>query len=89
MPIHTLESILPAYVPLMAFSQASTQRFYSRPGLAFVPVNDIPPSTLSIAWRTDVDSELVGDFVDTARIVASLGAVPQTLPFPTASMLSL
>jgi DNA-binding transcriptional LysR family regulator len=72
----------------VAFSQASTQRFYSRPGLAFVPVNDIPPSTLSIAWRIDVDSELVRDFVDTARIVASLGAVPQTLPFPTASTVS-
>ena len=26
----------------MAFSQASTQRFYDRPGLAFIPVTDIP-----------------------------------------------
>lgn len=64
----------------VAFSQASTQRFYSRPGLAFVPVTDIPPTSLSIAWRTDVDSQAVRDFVDTARVVASLGSVPETLP---------
>jgi DNA-binding transcriptional LysR family regulator len=69
----------------VAFSQASTQRYYSRPGLAFVPVNDIPPSSLSVAWRTDVESELVRNFVDTARIVATLGAVPHTLPYPLAS----
>ncbi|HKV19839.1 MAG TPA: LysR family transcriptional regulator [Mycobacterium sp.] len=64
----------------VAFSQASTQRYYSRPGLAFVPVTDIPPTSLSIAWRTDVDSQIVRDFVDTARIVASMGSVPETLP---------
>jgi DNA-binding transcriptional LysR family regulator len=72
----------------VAFSQASTQRFYSRPGLAFVPVKDIAPSTLSIGWRTDVDSDLVRDFVDTARILASLGTVPQTLPSPLAATVS-
>lgn len=69
----------------VAFSQASTQRFYSRPGLAFVPVTDIPPTSLSIAWRTDVDSQTVRDFVDTARIVASLGSVPETIATPLVS----
>lgn len=73
----------------VAFSGASTQRFYSRPGLAFVPVTDIPPTTLSIAWRTDVDSQLVNDFVNTARIVASLGTVPTTLPAPSPLIASL
>ncbi|AQT78879.1 LysR family transcriptional regulator [Mycolicibacterium litorale] len=68
----------------VAFSQASTQRYYSRPGLAFVPVTDIPPTALSIGWRTDVDSPLVRDFVDTARMVASVGAVPGALS-PTLS----
>lgn len=60
----------------LAFSQASTQRYYDRPGLAFVPVTDIPPATLSIAWRTDVDSQPVRDFVDTARVLASFNRVP-------------
>ena len=60
----------------VAFSQASTQRFYQRPGLAFVPVTDIAPTALSIAWRTDVESQAVHDFVNTARIVASFTPVP-------------
>lgn len=60
----------------MAFTQASTQRYYDRPGLAFVPVTDIPPTALSIAWRTDVDSEPVRDFVETARVLASFSRVP-------------
>lgn len=60
----------------VAFTQASTQRFYGRPGLAFVPVNDIAPSTLSIAWRTDAVSGLVREFIDTATAVASLMEIP-------------
>lgn len=62
----------------MPFSQASTQRFYDRPGLAFIPVTDIPPTMLSVAWRTDVDSPVVRDFVDTAKAVASLSPIPDT-----------
>lgn len=69
----------------VAFSGASTQRYYNRPGLAFVPVTDIPPTTLSIAWRTDVESQLVRDFVATARVVASLRDVPASLP-PAAAL---
>ncbi|WP_269466567.1 LysR family transcriptional regulator [Mycobacterium sp. MS1601] len=60
----------------MAFSQASTQRFYDRPGLAFIPVTDIPPTILTIAWRTDVDSPVTRDFVETAKAVASLSPIP-------------
>ena len=60
----------------VAFSQASTQRYYDRPGLAFVRVTDISPTSLSIAWRTDVDSRPVRDFVDTARVLASFDRVP-------------
>lgn len=60
----------------VAFTQASTQRFYGRPGLAFVPVNDLAPTTLSIAWRTDSETELVREFVETATAVASLSALP-------------
>jgi len=62
----------------VAFSQASTERFYARPGLAFIPVTDIPATTLSIAWRTDVDSQLTREFVETARVLSAAGGVPDT-----------
>ena len=60
----------------VAFSQASTQRYYGRPGLSFIPVPDIPPTVLAIAWRTDVDSPVARDFVATAKAVASLTEIP-------------
>ena len=62
----------------IAFTQASTKRFYDRPGLAFVPVTDLPPCTLSIAWRTDANRPLVRDFVQTARTLAAFDIVPDT-----------
>lgn len=63
----------------VAFSQASTQRFYQRPGLAFVPVKDIPHSTLAIAWRKDVYAPPVRQFVDVARDLALMDFVPTTV----------
>ena len=60
----------------VAFTQASTQRFYGRPGLAFMPVTDLPPSMLSVAWRTDAETDLVREFVDIATAVASLSPIP-------------
>ena len=63
----------------VAFSQASTARFYARPGLSFVPVSDIPATVLSIAWRTDEPNDLVRDFVDIARSLAVVTSIPQTL----------
>ncbi|WP_188988230.1 LysR family transcriptional regulator [Saccharopolyspora thermophila] len=64
----------------VAFTQASTQRFYGRPGLSFVPVEDLPPSPLAIAWRNDMDAQPVHDFVETARLLASLDIVPSASP---------
>ena len=61
-------------------AQASTQRFYDRPGLAFVPVGGLPPSPVAIAWRNDVEAQPVRDFVDTARMLASLDLVPSSTP---------
>lgn len=77
----------------IAFTQASTQRFYDRPGLSFVPVNGVPPSPLSIAWRTDINDELARAFVETARTLASFGGVPNIvdsgLPASLSSSLQL
>lgn len=61
----------------VAFTQASTKRFYDRPGLTFVPVDGLPPSPLAIAWRNDMDAPAVNDFVETARMLATLDLVPE------------
>jgi hypothetical protein len=37
----------------MAFTQVSSRRFCARPGLAFVPVADISPTSVAVAWRRD------------------------------------
>jgi DNA-binding transcriptional LysR family regulator len=63
----------------MAFTQASTQRFYDRPGLAFIPVRELSASSLSIAWRTDMDAPVVHRFVETARAAAAWPSVPGDL----------
>jgi len=72
----------------VAFTQASTQRFYQRPGLAFVPVTGIPHSPLAIGWRNDVEAYPVHQFVDTARLLAVQGHVPLTVPPTTAPLTS-
>ena len=69
----------------IAFTQASTERFYDRPGLAFIPVDGLPPSALAIAWRNDLDAPPVDDFVETARMLAALDLVPCARPAPTAT----
>jgi DNA-binding transcriptional LysR family regulator len=63
----------------MAFTQVSSRRFYARPGLAFVPVADIPPASVSVAWRRDARGPLVADFVAIARRLALVpGCVPES-----------
>lgn len=63
----------------VAFTQASTKRFYDRPGLAFVPVVDLPASVVSVAWRKDSEPPLVRDFVETARVLSGFDIVPDTV----------
>lgn len=54
----------------IAFTQASTQRFYSRPGLSFIPVTGLAPSVVSIAWRQDNEHWAARSFVETAQYTA-------------------
>lgn len=63
----------------IAFTQASSQRFYARPGLAFVPVAGLSGSTVAVAWRRDSAGPLVDAFVSTARVVGGSGC---TIPAP-------
>jgi DNA-binding transcriptional LysR family regulator len=60
----------------IAFTQSSSQRYYARPGLAFVPVAGLSGSTVAVAWRRDASSAVVDAFVSTARTVSRLRHVP-------------
>jgi DNA-binding transcriptional LysR family regulator len=53
----------------VAITHASLGRFYVRPTVRFVPVIDISPSTLALAWCADDPSPTVHDFVAAARNV--------------------
>jgi DNA-binding transcriptional LysR family regulator len=44
-------------------------RFAPRPGVRIVPIHDIPGNELTIAWRTDRETDLVRAFVDAALTV--------------------
>lgn len=70
----------------VAFTQASTKRFYDRPGLTFIPVQGLPPSPLAIAWRNDMDAPSVNDFVETARMLAALDLVPEAFATRSATL---
>jgi DNA-binding transcriptional LysR family regulator len=48
----------------------STQRFYPRPGVTFVPVPDMEPSPLNLLWRPDRAGALVRDFIACAKEAA-------------------
>lgn len=43
------------------------------PGLAFIPVPDVPPSSIGVAWPEDGQSALVRAFVAVADQVATTG----------------
>jgi DNA-binding transcriptional LysR family regulator len=56
---------------------ASAERFYARPGLAFVAADGVPPAALCIAWRADDDRPVVRRFVE---VVTSMAAAPSGPP---------
>jgi DNA-binding transcriptional LysR family regulator len=55
----------------IAFSPASTAASYVHPGVVLVPVTDIPPAEVSIAYRDTANLALISTFVE-----AALTAVP-------------
>ena len=62
--LEELETVtLQPYVIITAMASA---RYASRPGVRFIPIDDIPGSELALGWRADRDSELVQAFVRTA-----------------------
>jgi DNA-binding transcriptional LysR family regulator len=51
----------------ISFLPASVAGAVIHPGIAYVPVNDIPPIEICLAWKADSRSPLVADFVDCVR----------------------
>ncbi|MFN7148463.1 MAG: LysR family transcriptional regulator [Microthrixaceae bacterium] len=49
---------------------ASTQRFYPRSGVAWVPVTGMKPAPLNLLWRPDDSDPIVRHFVECARTAA-------------------
>ncbi|HEY7433282.1 MAG TPA: LysR substrate-binding domain-containing protein [Streptosporangiaceae bacterium] len=49
---------------------ASAEHFYARPGLAFVPSQDVPPAELCVAWRADDTNPAVGRFAEVVKEAA-------------------
>jgi DNA-binding transcriptional LysR family regulator len=67
-----LPQILDAYC-------ASVARRYPRPEITYLPVSDLPDSTLALAWPQDARSPAVAAFVRAACTIAA-AAHPQAEP---------
>jgi DNA-binding transcriptional LysR family regulator len=51
----------------IALIPVSTAKFYTRDDIAVVPVDDLGPNHVAVAWPTGRDTALVREFVDAAR----------------------
>ncbi|GAA4601165.1 DNA-binding transcriptional LysR family regulator [Actinoplanes octamycinicus] len=60
------------------FPPLSLVRRHRRPGIAYLPVRDLGPSTLVVAWPQDSHSPAVAAFVRAATDVAALHTARQT-----------
>ena len=52
--------------PYVIITSMSAARYATRPGVRFIPIDDVPGSELALGWRADRDSDLVQAFVRTA-----------------------
>ena len=55
----------------VALTYASLERVYAPDGVRFLPVSDLTPATLAVAWRAEDTREYVADFVDAVRDIAA------------------
>lgn len=62
----------------LVFLAEGNATVYARPGLAFLPVVDLSPCQLAIAWRRGDRRDAVRDFVGAAVDAAAQGLSPRT-----------
>jgi DNA-binding transcriptional LysR family regulator len=61
----------------IALIPVSTAKFYTRADIAVVPVDDLSPNHVAVAWSTGRESVLVREFVDAARtLLPEMGGEP-------------
>lgn len=66
---HTEEiDVVAAGIGIMV-TPAAASRFTPHPGIAYVPISDLPPSVLVLGWRAGEDGPLVRSFLAVAREV--------------------
>jgi DNA-binding transcriptional LysR family regulator len=71
--VHTIEEQLAAttagrYVSLTAQSVAA---FCPRPGISYIPVENIAPSEVAIAWHTGDNRHAIQTFITAVRAIAA------------------
>ncbi|HEX3788394.1 MAG TPA: LysR family substrate-binding domain-containing protein [Pseudonocardiaceae bacterium] len=54
----------------ICFAASSMARFYARPDLVWVPLTDVPPLRVVLAWLAGADTDLIRDFADVVRELA-------------------
>ncbi|GAA1325005.1 LysR substrate-binding domain-containing protein [Leucobacter albus] len=69
------ELLLVATQGFLTITAASVERYASRPGVRFVPITDIAPSVVAIAWRRGTAIGAIGEFVAAARHVSGAARV--------------
>jgi DNA-binding transcriptional LysR family regulator len=53
----------------ITITSLATTKYYARPGVVFVPIHDLPPVTVVLAWFADATSQLTDALVDVTRAV--------------------
>ncbi|HEX6351603.1 LysR family transcriptional regulator [Actinophytocola sp.] len=70
---------------IVCFLPTSVTERYRRPGIVYLPVSDLEPATLTVAWPQDSHSPAVAAFIRAAiEVAASAYAVRET-PSPVAT----
>ncbi|MGV9595251.1 LysR family transcriptional regulator [Streptosporangium sandarakinum] len=60
----------------VCFAPSSMARYYARPDLAWVPLTDVEPLRVALAWREGTDDPLVRGFVEVVRELAEFAPEP-------------
>lgn len=55
---------------------ASVERYYARPGIAFVPFDDMPDTEVALVWRAAGETARVRAFADAARAAVAANGGP-------------
>jgi DNA-binding transcriptional LysR family regulator len=53
----------------ITITSLATTKYYARPGVVFVPIHDLPPVTVVLAWFADATSQLTEALVEVTRSV--------------------